>query len=381
MSDRYLSVPFVDLSWQHQPLHAEMTQAIDQVVERGDFILGEALQSFEQNYARACGIRFGVGVASGTAAIALGLKACGIGPGDEVIVPANTFIATAIGVIQAGATPVFADCDPQTALIDLELAAKAVTTQTKALIPVHLYGQMVSPRQLQDFAESFNITLLEDAAQAHLAHREGYCAGSVGRLAAFSFYPSKNLGALGNGGMIVTDDEAIALKVRSLRNYGAPKKYYHVDLGTNSRLDTLQAAVLNLKLPHLEYWNGLRYQAARAYYDGLSSFHGNKLRLLSHPGEAGHVYHLYVLQLEEAIASRRADLQQQLGELGIQTGIHYPIPCHLQPACQFLGYSTGDFPHAEAQGQSILSLPIYPGIQLSQIEWVIEHLTRLLAGC
>jgi dTDP-4-amino-4,6-dideoxygalactose transaminase len=373
-------VPFVDLSWQNQPLRAQMTQVINQVIDQGDFVLGAALATFEQNFAQACGVRYGVGVASGTSAIALGLQACGIGKGDDVLVPVNTFIATAIGVIQAGATPIFVDCDPQTALIDLELAAKAITPQTKAIIPVHLYGQMVLPSQLQDLADRFNLIVLEDAAQAHLAQREGYRAGSVGRLAAFSFYPSKNLGALGNGGMVVTNDEVIAQKVRSLRNYGAPQKYYHLELGTNSRLDTLQAAVLDLKLSHLEAWNDLRYRAAQAYDTGLAPLHGDRLHLLTNHAAQGHVYHLYVIQLADAIAPHRLQLQNQLQAVGIQTGIHYPIPCHQQPACQCLGWGDRAFPSAESLCQGILSLPLYPGIQTTQIEWVIENLTHLLAN-
>jgi dTDP-4-amino-4,6-dideoxygalactose transaminase len=297
-----------------------------------------------------------------------------------VIVPANTFIATVVGVLEAGATPVLVDCDPQTALIDLEQAATRVNTKTKALIPVHLYGQMVSPLQLHRFAEAFEITILEDAAQAHLAHREGYRAGAVGRLAAFSFYPSKNLGALGDGGMVVTNEEAIAHTLRSLRNYGSPRKYYHSEQGTNSRLDTLQAAFLNLKLPYLEQWNQLRYQAALAYDAGLAPLNGDKIQLLTNHAQAGHCYHLYVLQLQTAIAPHREALQQQLAKQGIQTGIHYPIPCHLQPGYRFLNYQPGDFPHTEKLSQGIVSLPLFPGIQSTQIEWVIDQLTQFLAN-
>jgi len=380
MTDAPFSVPFVDLSWQHQPLHTEIINALSLVIDRGDFILGQALSKFEDAFASACGVNYAVGVANGTAAIALGLRACGIGEGDEVIVPANTFIATVVGVLEAGAIPVLVDCDPQTALIDLEQAAKKITPKTKALIPVHLYGQMVSPQQLHAFAEEFKVTILEDAAQAHLAHREGYRAGSVGRLAAFSFYPSKNLGSLGDGGIVVTNEEAIANSIRSLRNYGSPRKYYHPVQGTNSRLDTLQAAILNLKLPHLEQWNQLRYQAAQAYNQGLTSLNGNKIRLLTNNAQSGHIYHLYVLQFQDAIAPHREALQHQLAQLGIQTGIHYPIPCHLQPGYQFLNHQLGDFPHTENLSQGILSLPIFPGIRHAQTEWVVEQLTRLLTN-
>lgn len=380
MTDAFLSVPFVDLSWQHKPLQAEIAQALNHSIERGDFILGQALTDFEAAFAAACGVRHAVGVASGTSAIALGLTACGIGKGDEVLVPANTFIATVVGVLEAGAIPILVDCDPHTALIDLEQAAKKVTPKTKALIPVHLYGQMVSPTQLHRFAEEFQVTILEDAAQAHLAYREGYHAGSVGRLAAFSFYPSKNLGALGDGGMVVTNDDAIAQTLRSLRNYGSPRKYHHTEQGTNSRLDTFQAAVLNLKLPYLEQWNQLRYQAALAYDAGLAPLHGSQIQLLTNQAQAGHVYHLYVLQLHPAIAPQREALQHQLAQRGIQTGIHYPIPCHLQPGYRFLAHQIGDFPQVEKLSQGILSLPIFPGIQPAQIEWVIDQLTQLLSN-
>ena len=271
MIPKPMEVPFVDLRWQHQLLKAKLQQAMTNVMERGDFILGQAVAEFEAAFAAACGVQWAVGVASGTDAIALGLKACGIGKGDEVLVPTNTFIATVIGVLQAGATPVLVDCDAQTALIDLNLAVKSLTHKTRAILPVHLYGQMVAPKQLEDFADTHNLIIFEDAAQSHLASREGYCAGTIGQAAAFSFYPSKNLGAFGNGGIVVTKDESVAQKVLSLRNYGAPRKYYHTELGTNSRLDTIQAAILQLKLPFLRQWNDQRYWAAQQYEAGFQS--------------------------------------------------------------------------------------------------------------
>lgn len=232
MNNKTVRVPFVDLALQHQPIQTQLQQAIQAIIRQGDFVLGQALKEFEAAFAAASGAEYGVGVASGTDAIALGLQACHIGPGDEVILPVNTFVATLIGVIHAGAKPIFVDCDPQTALIDLEVAARAVTPQTKAIIPVHLYGQMVSPQQLLDFADTFKVLIFEDAAQAHLAQREGYRAGSVGIAAAFSFYPSKNLGAFGDGGMLLTRDPDVAQKMLRLRNYGAAQKYIHVEAGT-----------------------------------------------------------------------------------------------------------------------------------------------------
>jgi dTDP-4-amino-4,6-dideoxygalactose transaminase len=380
MNPASVKVPFADLVWQHQPLQAEIEAALKTVLERGDFVLGHALTEFEQAFAQACGVGYGIGVASGTDAIALGLRACGIAPGDEVLVPANTFIATVIGVIQAGATPILVDCDVQTALIDLEAAAKAVTAKTKAIVPVHLYGQLVAPSQLYDFANAHNLLIFEDAAQAHLAERENYRAGSIGLAAAFSFYPSKNLGALGNGGMVVTNEEAIAQTIRSLRNYGAPSKYYHTELGINSRLDTLQAAVLNLKLPHLEHWNELRNQAAQHYDALLKPLEAQGISAIANPSGSGHVYHLYVIRMAGAIAEGRESIQAQLAGGGIQTGIHYPIPCHLQPGYRYLGYQLGDFPIAEALCQQILSLPMYPGLTQPQIEYVVEQLSQTLKG-
>lgn len=347
------------------------------VVQRGDFILGKSLKEFEAEFAQASGVNYGVGVASGTDAIALGLQACGITEGDEVLVPANTFIATVIGVIQAGATPILVDCDRHTALIDLNLAAKAITPKTRAILPVHLYGQMVSPKALLDFAQAHNLIIFEDAAQAHLAQREGYMAGSVGMAAAFSFYPSKNLGAFGNGGMLITSDQEVAQRVQTLRNYGAPKKYYHTEVGKNSRLDSLQAAILQVKLPHLSQWNQLRNQAAQIYDQGLKSGRDNKVVPMTNLAQEGHVYHLYVVRINEASSMTREQVQDFLKEKGIQTGIHYPIPCHLQPAYKSLGYQLGDFPQAEMLCEQILSLPMYPGIKSEDIAWVVEQISLI----
>lgn len=374
-----VKVPFVDLSWQHQPIQKLIEEAIQQVIERGDFTLGKALVEFETAFAQACGVNYAVGVSSGTDAIALGLQACGIGKGDEVLIPANTFIATVIGAIHAGATPVLVDCEEDTALINLEAAAKAITPKTKAVLPVHLYGQMVSPQKLLDFANAYNLTIFEDAAQAHLAQREGYIAGSVGLAAGFSFYPSKNLGSFGSGGIVTTNDENVAQKVRSLRNYGAPRKYFHTEIGTNSRLDTIQAAILKVKLPFLAQWNEVRNQAAQYYYHALQPLQSQGITLLENQADIGHVYHLYVIRLSQLLASQREKIQQRLNEQGIQTGIHYPIPCHLQPAYSYLGYQLGDFPIAESLCKQILSLPMYPGLEKNQIELVREKLLQVIA--
>jgi dTDP-4-amino-4,6-dideoxygalactose transaminase len=371
-------IPFVDLQLQHQPIQDQIDRAIQSVVQQGDYVLGQALKEFELEFAQACGIAHGIGVACGTDAIALGLQACGIGQGDEVILPANTFVATLIGVLRNGATPIFVDCDPATALIDLHAAEQAITSRTRAIVPVHLYGQMVSPRRLLELASTYDLVIFEDAAQAHLAEREGYRAGSVGTAAAFSFYPSKNLGAFGDGGMVVTREEIVAQTMRSLRNYGAPRKYFHTDYGTNSRLDTLQAAVLKTKLPHLHGWNSDRNRIAQQYDALLQPLAEYGILPLENQIGGGHVYHLYVVRVTPNCPLERDALQAGMTDLGIQTGIHYPIPCHLQPAFQHLGYPEGSFPHSEALSQEILSLPLYPGLGDVAIQQVVTSMTTLL---
>lgn len=365
-------IPFVDLSLQHQAIQDKITQAIHDVMERGDYVLGQAVTDFERAFATASGAQHGIGVASGTDAIALGLQACGIGPGDEVILPANTFVATLIGVLRAGATPVFVDCEARTALLDLMAAEKAITAKTRAILPVHLYGQMVSPHQLLDLASTYDLLIFEDAAQAHLAEREGYRAGSIGMAAAFSFYPSKNLGALGDGGMLLTQDEIVCQTMRSLRNYGATRKYFHTDAGTNSRLDSIQAAVLHTKLPYLTAWNEDRNRIARYYDDQLKSLRSDGILPLENQSGQGHVYHLYIIRITDSCPIDRVQLQTELEKQGISTGIHYPIPCHLQPAFRSLGYGDGAFPQAERLSQEILSLPMYPGLTEAQVDTVVD---------
>jgi dTDP-4-amino-4,6-dideoxygalactose transaminase len=380
MNSDLATIPFVDFSFQHQPIQSQLERAIHTVMQRGDFVLGQAVVAFEEAFAQACGTAYGVGVACGTDAIALGLQACGIGEGDEVILPANTFVATLIGVLRSGATPVLVDCDPQTALIDLAAAERAITPQTRAIVPVHLYGQMVSPSQLRDLATTYNLVIFEDAAQAHLCERDGERAGSVGIGAAFSFYPSKNLGAFGDGGMVVVQDEIIAQTLRSLRNYGASRKYFHTDYGTNSRLDTLQAAILQTKLPHLPGWNRDRYRIAQHYDALLEPLSEYGIFPIENHSGSGHVYHLYVIRISELCPIDRQILQTGLDQHNIQTGIHYPLPCHLQPAFKHLGYDAGAFPYAETLCQEILSLPLYPGMSDRQIERVVGTIAQLVAS-
>ncbi len=379
MNNPPLAIPFVDLNFQHQSIHEQLQKAIQTVLEQGDFILGQAVADFEVAFAAACNTKYGIGVASGTDAIALGLQACNIGFGDEVILPVNTFVGTLIGVLRAKAKPILVDCDPRTALIDLQAAAKAVTPKTKAIVPVHLYGQMVSPRQLLDLAATYKLLIFEDAAQAHLAEREGYRAGSVGVAAAFSFYPSKNLGGWGDGGMVVTRDPQVAQAMMCLRNYGASRKYFHTQLGTNSRLDTIQAAVLHQKLPYLAQWNRDRLHIAQRYDTELAPLAAKGIIPLENHSGKGHVYHLYVIRVCDSCPVERSAIQAQLTAAGIQTSIHYPVPCHLQPAFSNLGYQAGDFPHAEMLAKQILSLPIYPGLSNNQIKQVASALAAIVS--
>jgi dTDP-4-amino-4,6-dideoxygalactose transaminase len=388
------SVPFVDLSGQHDALQDEMLQAMQAVLQRGDYVLGQSVTDFEAAFALASDMPYGIGVACGTDAIALGLQACGVEADDEVILPANTFVATLIGVLRCGAKPILVDCDPLTGLIDLVAAERSITPRTRAIIPVHLYGQMVSPSQLLTLADTYGLIIFEDAAQAHLAEREGYKAGSIGLASAFSFYPSKNLGAIGDGGIVLTRDQAVAAQMRALRNYGAPRKYYHTEMGTNSRLDSIQAAVLNVKLPHLGIWNQTRYEIAEQYNILLSPLKELGLTPLQNQAGEGHVYHLYTLRVAQAdeanpsspnpsnanpCAIDRDTLQQRLTEAGIESGVHYPLPCHLQPAFTNLGYRAGDFPVAEQLCQEIISLPMYPGLTDGQVTQVVDALTAALS--
>ncbi|MEO1070339.1 MAG: DegT/DnrJ/EryC1/StrS family aminotransferase, partial [Cyanobacteria bacterium J06638_6] len=256
---------------------------------------------------------------------------------------------------------------------------RAITPRTRAIVPVHLYGQMVSPQGLLDLAARHQLIIFEDAAQAHLAQREGYTAGSIGLGAAFSFYPSKNLGALGDGGMFVTRNELVAGTARSLRNYGATNKYCHTEpRGTNSRLDTLQAAVLNVKLPHLSLWNQTRYTLAEHYDCRLSPLAEHGIIPIQNDAGPGHIYHLYVVRITDACPISRANIQAQLADAGVQTGVHYPIPCHLQTAFRALGYHPGDCPQAEALSQEILSLPMYPGMTLEQVDYVVDAMVETI---
>lgn len=358
-----MHVPFVDLRAQHAPLTGAIEGSLRETIERGDFIMGAAVERFETEYAAYIGTRHALGVGTGLSAIELALRAFDVGPGDEVIAPANTFIATVLAIMAVGARPVFVDMDASSYGIDASAVDAAITSRTKAVVPVHLYGQPVDLDAVAAVARRHNLVLVEDAAQAHGARYKGRRAGSFGHAAAFSFYPSKNLGALGDGGMITTNDDRAAAKLRLLRNYGQHVKYYHAVAGTNSRLDTVQAAVLSVKLPHLDGWNAARRAHADAYSSRLSAHVQTPVAAAN----VEHVFHLYVIQTHE-----RAALEQRLRERQIHTGIHYPVPAHLQEACASLGYRAGDFPVTEAAASRILSLPMYAELTDAQIDYVAD---------
>jgi dTDP-4-amino-4,6-dideoxygalactose transaminase len=354
-------VPFVDLQAQQRNIGEAIGAAVDEVLTRCDFILGASVERFEADYARFIGTRHAVGVGTGLAAIELALRAHGIGPGDEVITAANTFIATVLAIEGVGARPVLVDVDRDTYAIDPAAIAAAVGPRTRAVMPVHLYGQPVDIDAVLAVARRHNLLVIEDAAQAHGARYKGRRAGSFGHSAAFSFYPAKNLGACGDGGMLVTDDDQVAEKVRVLRNYGQRVKYHHSSVGTNSRLDTLQAAILAVKLPYLDAWNDARRRHARAYEQELAGL----VHTPTASADVEHVYHLYVVETD-----RRDAMQQHLRSRGVDTGIHYPVPIHLQEACAHLGYRPGDFPVTETAAARILSLPMYPELTDVQIAHV-----------
>jgi dTDP-4-amino-4,6-dideoxygalactose transaminase len=358
-----IRVPFVDLQAQHAPLMEAIERTVRDLMARGDFIMGAAVERFETEYAAYLGCRHAIGVGTGLSAIELALRAFEIGPGDEVVTPANTFIATVLAIMAVGATPVFVDVDADSYGIDPRAIGAAITSRTKAILPVHLYGQPVDLDAVVTIARRHNLVLIEDAAQAHGARYKGRCAGTFGDAAAFSFYPSKNLGALGDGGMVTTSDDRAADRLRLLRNYGQRVKYYHAIPGTNSRLDTLQAAVLSIKLAHLDGWNTARRAHAAVYTARLRKRVQTPVEAL----DVEHIYHLYVIQTSE-----RDALEQHLKARQIHTGIHYPVPAHLQEACAPLGYKVGDFPVTEAAASRILSLPMFAELTAEQIDYVAD---------
>ena len=355
-------IRFVDLERQYLSIREEIDAAVLAAIASTQYILGEELTRFEEEFAAYCGVAQCVGVGSGAAAIELALEALGVSQGDEVIVPANTFFGTVLPALRLGATPVLVDCDEDTATIDPDRVAAAIGPRTKAVIAVHLYGHSADVDRLKEACDASRVELVEDACQAHGARYKGRRAGSLGKIAAFSFYPSKNLGAYGDGGAVTTDDVELAERIRILRNVGQADKYRHVAVGSNQRLDTIQAAVLRVKLEHLDRWNALRTSHAAAYRELLA---GTTLRAPATAPWAEHVWHLFVVRV-----ARRDDLQAALEAEGIGTGLHYRLPLHLQPALAHLGHGRGDFPITEAWADELLSLPMFPELQRAEIERV-----------
>lgn len=361
-----MRIEFNDLKPQHRELREEIRAEVDRVLDEGWFVLGRQGEAFEQQFADYCGVAHCMGVGSGTEALHLALLACGVRPGDDVVTASLTAVPTASAISFAGARPVFVDVDPRTFTMDPAQLESAITPRTKAILPVHLYGQVADMDPILEVGRHHGIPVLEDACQAHGAEYKGRKTGGLGRMAAFSFYPTKNLGACGDGGAVTTDDPELADRLRLLRNYGQRKRYFHESKGFNSRLDEVQAAILRVKLRHLNRWNELRRAKARLY-DSL-------LKEVARPFEAGyarHVYHLYVIR-----SPWRDELQRFLAERGIGALIHYPVPVHLQEAYRDLGLSRGALPATERCADEILSLPLYPELPDEQIVEVAETINQ-----
>jgi dTDP-4-amino-4,6-dideoxygalactose transaminase len=358
-----MTIPFLSFDATNEKIRAEMMAAFTTVFDSKWYILGKAVQQFEQDYAAFNRVPYCIGISNGLDALHLCLKALDIGPGDELIVPSNTYIATVLAISYVGATPVFAEPDTATFNIDPQLIEAVITPRTKAIMPVHLYGQSCQMEAIMQIAEKHKLYVIEDNAQSQGAAFNGRLTGSFGIANGTSFYPGKNLGALGDAGAVTTASEAIATKIKALRNYGSQKKYYNEIIGHNMRLDELQAAFLSVKLAHLPGWTSERQQIA-AWYDAALMGIGDIITPVTAPG-ATHVYHLYVIR-----TAQRDALQQYLQQNGIGTLIHYPIPPHLQDAYKYLGYQQGDFPIAEKMAATCLSLPIFPGLQQQQVQYI-----------
>ena len=367
-------IPFLDLKSHHAALRVELDRAIKEVIDSGAFAGGPFVEKFERDFAAYCGSRYAIGVGSGTEALWLSLLACGVGPGDEVITVANTFMATAEAISYCGARPVFVDVNETTYTMDPAGLEDAHGPRTKAIIPVHLFGQPADMDPILEFARKHNLFVIEDAAQAHGAKYKGRTAGTLGDAGCFSFYPSKNLGALGEAGAIITNDAELQEKLRVLRDHGQVRKYRHDVIGWNCRMDGIQAAVLSVKLPYLESGNSLRRTHALQYhraFDGLGE--------VVTPFEASyarHVYHVYAIRVEE-----RDEVTRFLKERAIQCAVHYPVPIHLQKAYQHLGYATGNLPISERIAREFISLPMFPELTEAQINMVVLATKESCLSC
>ena len=362
-----MKIPFVDLKAQYNTIKSEIDEAIQSVIDDTAFIKGKYVERFEKEYAEKYGVKHCIGVANGTDAIYVSLKALGVGKGDEVITVANSWISTSEVITQAGARPVFVDIDPDYYTIDYRLIEDKITPRTKAIIPVHLFGQPAEIRKIKQICEKHNLHLIEDCAQAHFAEYDGQKVGTFGVAGTFSFFPGKNLGAYGDAGAIITNDDDFAMKARMYANHGALIKHKHEIEGINSRLDGMQAAILSVKLKHISAWNNKRFQNAMLYNKLLTDVDAIVIPQIRE--NVKHVFHLYVMR-----SDKRNELQKHLSEKGISTGIHYPTPLPFLKAYKYLGHKSEDFPVASKYREQILSLPMFPELSSDQIEYVIESI-------
>lgn len=360
-----MNIKFVDLKEQYLSVKDKIDSSIQEVIDTTSFIKGKQVEDFEKSFSKYLGVDYCIGVSNGTDALSLALESCNIGKGDEVITTPTTFVATIAAILRVGAKPVFVDSYIDSCNINIRDIESVITSNTKAILPIHLYGQSADMYSILDIAKKYNLYVIEDAAQAHGATYCGKEVGSFGDAACFSFYPSKNLGAFGDAGAVVTNNKDIAEKIRLLRDYGSPSKNLHTIVGYNCRLDTIQAAVLNVKLPYLDLWNSKRRFIASIYKQLSSKYITIPIELNNNT----HVYHLYVIFVKD-----RDVLREYLKNKGIETGIHYPIPVHLQPAYKFLGYKEGDFPITELISKECLSLPMYPELLIEHVYKVVEEI-------
>ena len=369
-----MRVPFLDLQAQNRSIWSELQAALEPVMAESQFILGPAVERFESHFASYIGVRHCVGLNNGTSALHMALLACGVGPGDEVITTPATWISTAWAISYVGAKPVFVDIDPITYNLDPDQVEQALTPRTRALLPVHLYGQSADLGRLSALADAHGLALIEDAAQAHGARFGGRRVGSVGRAGCFSFYPGKNLGAFGEGGCVVTNDDGVAAHIRRLRDHAQQGRHHHVEIGYNTRMEGIQGAVLDAKLPHLDKWNAARARHARRYGKRLAGVPGLTLPACPHP--EGHAWHLFVVLVH---GLDREELRLALADRGVMAGVHYPTPVPYQPAYAHLDYHPGDFPVSEELMSKCLSLPLYPEMTEAQVDYVADTLAELLS--
>lgn len=362
-----MKVPFLDLKAQYHSIKEEVNEAIQDVLENTAFILGKSVSEFERKFAEAHNVEHCFGTSSGTDGNHMALWALGVGPGDEVIIPANTFIATAWGATLCGAKPVFVDCDSKTYNLDPAKIEAAITDKTKAIVAVHLYGQPADMDAILAIGEKHEIPIVEDAAQAHLAEYNGNPVGSMGLISSFSFYPGKNLGAYGEGGAVVTNNDELAAQVKMIREQGQSKKYYHDVYGHNYRMEGIQGAVLNVKMGHIVDWTEARRRVAKGYNELLNEI--DEIILPYENEKVKHSYHLFVIKVKNG---RREELQNFLNENGVAAGLHYPVPLHLQKCFEHLGYKKGDFPNTEELADQCLSLPMFPEMTNEQIKIVSD---------